>query len=90
MPPLAAYPNPFKGATSIQWQVRAAGRVNVSVFDAAGRRVTTLCNARLNPGGYSATWRGLDRNGRALAAGIYFLSLETQDSRLSRKILLTR
>ena len=88
--PLAAYPNPFKDATRVQWQVRVAGMVSVAVFDAAGRRVTTLCNSRLAPGSYSATWHGLDRNGRALAAGIYFLSLETENSRLSRKILLTR
>ena len=64
--PLAAYPNPFKGATRVQWQVRTTGMVSVAVFDAAGRRVTTLCNSRLNPGSYSATWRGLDRSGRAL------------------------
>jgi hypothetical protein len=88
--PLAAYPNPFKGATNVQWQVRAAGMVSVAVFDAAGRRVTTLCNAHLNPGSYSVTWRGRDRGGRSLAAGVYFLSLETEGGRLSRKILLTR
>jgi hypothetical protein len=88
--PLAAYPNPFRGTTRVQWQVRAADMVRVTVYDAAGRRVTTLCNSRLSPGSYAATWRARDDAGRAVSAGVYFLSLETEQGRLSRKLLLTR
>jgi hypothetical protein len=88
--PLAAYPNPFKGATRVQWQVRTAGMVSVAVFDAAGRRVTTLCNSRLSPGSHSATWRARDNAGREVSAGVYFLSLETEQGHLSRKLLLAR
>jgi hypothetical protein len=88
--PFAVSPNPFRGTTRVRWQVRTTGKVNVAVFDVAGRAVNTLCNSRLNPGSYTATWNGCDDNGRALAAGIYFLSLETENSRLSRKLLLTR
>ncbi len=83
-------PNPSQGATRVQWQVRAAGKVTVAVFDAAGRRVTTLCNSQLNPGPYTATWKARDNAGRAVPAGVYFLSLETEQDRFSRKLLLTR
>jgi hypothetical protein len=87
---LLASPVPSRGATLVQWQVRTEGMVNVAVFDAAGRRVGTLCNSRLNPGSYSATWRGLNNNGRDAAAGLYFCRVSTPEGSLERKLILTR
>ena len=34
-------------------------------------------------------WNGTDCEGRRLAAGVYFYTLETGDKRLSRKVVLT-
>lgn len=88
--PFAVSPNPSRGATRVQWQVRVAGMVKVAVFDAAGRRVATLFNSRLNPGSYRATWRGLDNRGQEAAAGLYFCRVSTADGSRERKLILTR
>jgi predicted outer membrane repeat protein len=70
-------PNPFNPATVIRFELAAAGRVQLALFDARGRRVTDLLDGgeRQDAGEHQLTWRGLDRRGRAIASGVYFLQL---------------
>lgn len=41
------------------------------------------------PGRYTTRWNGRDDEGRRLAAGVYFYSLDAGERRLSRKVVLT-
>ncbi len=88
--PLAAYPNPFRDKALIRCQIPVAGRVSLRVLDATGREVTEICNRRLAANTYTFTWNGSDRDGRAVAAGVYFYELETPNSTLHQKVTLLR
>ena len=63
-------PNPFNPTTTISYQISAVGEVRLEVYDALGRKVTTLVDRPQSAGAYTA-----DFNGSSLASGIYFYRL---------------
>ena len=87
---LVAYPNPFNPATTIEYDVAAAGRVTMVAYDAAGRRVATLVDEEKNAGHHTVTWRGANDDGRTLASGVYLLSLNGPGSHATRKVVLLK
>ncbi len=85
----ALWPNPAGGPTRIAWSIDRGARVELSVFDLAGRRVRTLARGRFGAGSYSARWDGRDAHGRRVASGVYFVRLDTPlGTRLSRVTML--
>ncbi len=83
-------PNPFSRSTGIHYQLARAGRTRLSVFDAAGREVSTLVNSEQNRGAYTVTWNGTDMRGRSVPRGIYFLRFAAPECTMQRKLTLTR
>jgi hypothetical protein len=85
---LGATPNPFGDETGVRWTLSRAARVRVDVFDVRGRRVATLLDAARPAGPGEIRWPGADRNGHAVAAGVYFVRVqalgETQTGRVVR------
>jgi hypothetical protein len=72
-----ASPNPFRETTSFAFTLPEAGRVCLSMHDAAGRHVATLVDETLPAGSHRTAWDGLARTGLRVAAGVYFARLET-------------
>lgn len=84
-------PNPFHGATQLRFDVPAnGGRSVVAVFDLQGRRVSTLADGERAAGRHTLAWDGRDTSGRAVAAGVYFVRLETSQVTETRKLILLR
>ena len=69
------YPNPVRNEAIIQYEIPAAGAVSVSIFDILGREVRTLVDESVRAGKHSITWDARDNNGRALASGMYLVTL---------------
>ena len=66
------YPNPFTSATTLRYSLRAASRINLEVFDVAGRSVEKLIQDKeQGPGTYS-----IDFNSGTLSSGMYIYELE--------------
>jgi hypothetical protein len=87
---LGAYPNPFNPHVAIRFSLATPQRAKITVFDVAGRQVAVLADGRF-PGGYSeVVWRGLDRDGRPAASGIYFALMEASEYSQSLKLVLLR
>jgi hypothetical protein len=83
----APRPNPFSGRVSLNYEVPRAARVELRVFDAAGRQVACLADGLHQPGRYTANWRTETAH---LTAGIYFAKLlvsDTGESRVRKLIL---
>jgi flagellar hook assembly protein FlgD len=70
-----AYPNPFNPRTTLRFDTPAANHIDLSVYDAAGRRVRTLRSGVIPQGRWSIVWDGTDEHGRQLASGVYFVKL---------------
>jgi hypothetical protein len=80
-----AYPNPARGAVSLAYSLPADGRVELSVYDLAGRRVATLVDAEQAAGRHETTW---DCTG--VPSGVYLYSLRTTAGSLTRRLVVSR
>jgi flagellar hook capping protein FlgD/IPT/TIG domain-containing protein/alginate lyase len=84
------YPNPFGARTNVRFDLPRPGEVRLTIYDLMGRAVRTLVDGSLPAGRYEASWDALDREGNAVASGVYLLRLEAQDFRATRKLLRVR
>jgi len=86
-----ARPNPFRTRTTIAFSLPEAGRVDLVVYDVAGRLIRRLHDgASLPAGPHEVTWEGLDQGGRAVAPGVYYYRLESGDRSVTRRMLRLR
>jgi hypothetical protein len=70
-------PNPFRGLTTIRYELPAPATVSLTVHDVAGRKVATLVDSeRKGAGRYGAHWDGRDDAGRRVASGVYFYRID--------------
>jgi hypothetical protein len=83
-------PNPFNPSTTIAFDVPAAGRARLEVFDVRGRHVRSLLDADVQSGAHTARWDGRDGDGRRVGSGIYFYRLEAANATRVRKMVLAQ
>lgn len=79
-------PNPSAASSHLEFALPTASSVDLSVFDAAGRRVTTLFHGDLPAGRRTVSWDGREADGRTVAAGLYFARLSTSVGTVARRI----
>ena len=80
------YPNPFNGCTSISFEIKQAGKVDLSVYDIAGKFVVKLINEYLKPGFHSIIWDGYTNSKQSLSSGVYFYKLKVGCKSVTRKM----
>jgi len=82
----APSPNPARAAARLEMALAASAQVDVSVFDAAGRRVRVLAHGTLAEGRHPIAWNARDERGARARAGVYFVRAsdgsETRTQRL--------
>jgi hypothetical protein len=84
-------PDPFTVGTFLRFEVLDAERpTRLRVVEVGGRRVATLVNERLPVGRHNRAWDGRSETGRSVAAGVYFVVLETGDRRFFERIVKVR
>ena len=82
-------PNPTRGVARVEFAVPREARVEIAVFDVAGRRVATLADDRFEPGRYQLQWDG-EARGRSVVPGVYFVRFASADVRGARRIVVVR
>nr|MBC8425482.1 T9SS type A sorting domain-containing protein [bacterium] len=87
-PTLDARPNPFNPLTTLSYELDAAGPVDLSVYDPAGRWVRTLVARTQAAGPHDAVWCGRDHAGARVPSGTYVVRLRTRGGDVSRKVTL--
>jgi len=85
---LNIYPNPFFNSTVIRYTVPSEGRVNLKVFDVQGRNVADLINNTQKPGQYRIIWSGRNTQDKHLSAGVYFLELNINRIKLTKRVIV--
>lgn len=86
----AVSPNPAHGATHVAFDLPRAGDVDLSVYDAQGRRVATLLRATMAGGRQAARWDGTNEAGTRAAAGLYFVRLTANGHTDTKRVVLER
>ena len=87
---LEAFPNPFVDKMQLRIDLPASGKINLSVFNLQGQRVSVLANEVLDAGVHQLEWDGRSDSGRALPAGVYFARLQAESGEARLQLVLTR
>ena len=84
-------PNPLNPVGVLTFATSRQGRVKVTMFDVNGRLVRTLVDsASLAPGSHKVSIDGRDRQGKALASGVFFYRVETVEGSAGGRIALLK
>ncbi|MBM3323729.1 T9SS type A sorting domain-containing protein, partial [candidate division WOR-3 bacterium] len=84
-----ARPNPFTGSTVICAVPRAAGEVELRIFDGSGRLVHSTSQVAVK-GRVAFNWNGRSGTGEVLSPGIYFYRLDGAGLKALGKLVLSR
>ncbi|MGE5682141.1 MAG: T9SS type A sorting domain-containing protein [Bacillota bacterium] len=82
---LSAYPNPFNPATTLEFNIPAEGRVELKIYDALGKEVTTLVNEVKKEGIYKVQFIA-----SSLPSGIYLCRMNAGKYSVTKKIVLLK
>ena len=76
--------------TSIKFQIPQAQEVSLIIYNTLGQKVATLLDGQQRAGGHRANWNGIDSRGNAVASGIYFYQLKTENWSRTMKMMLLK
>jgi hypothetical protein len=87
---LPGAPNPFRDRLWIGFDLARAGRADLSLYDATGRRVRLLAAGWHPAMRHMLTWDGRDAGGRLLPSGVYFLRLNASGTEETQRLIRIR
>ena len=92
---LANFPNPFNPETWIPYHLSNDAEVTLHIYAVNGTLVRTLALGHQPAGRYqnrsrAAYWDGKNAFGEAVASGVYFYTLTTEDFTATRKMLIRK
>ena len=79
------FPNPISGTSEVVYTLASPGDVELTVFDALGRRVAELADARQPEGTHTA-----QIDARALSPGVYVIRLRAGGETRSTRVTIVR
>jgi hypothetical protein len=79
----SVYPNPFNEQVTCYLQFQRATRVNVSVYDKAGRKVREIYHGPVLAGNARLYWDGRDKNHNKIIPGEYFINISIKNYGIS-------
>jgi hypothetical protein len=83
-----AYPNPFNGYTTIQFNISPHDVVEAQIYDALGRLVKTFESFEYSSG--KIIWNSSAGKKKELSSGLYIFVLRTKENLYSKKLLLLK
>ena len=81
------YPNPFNPSTTIKFSLPADSRVAINIYNILGERITELINGDYKAGFYKVQFNSANLS---LASGIYFYTIESQNFKAVKKMILMK
>ena len=84
------FPNPFNPSTIIEYRLPHRSRVEISVYNVVGEKITTLVSDVKAAGDYRVRWNGKNRQGNPVSGGLYFYVMKAGDFRATGKMLLIK
>ncbi|MBL0340544.1 MAG: T9SS type A sorting domain-containing protein [Bacteroidetes bacterium] len=78
------YPNPFTGASTVDYMLPIGGNVTITISNVLGQEIAVPVNGSKDAGAHSFTI-----NSRDFGAGIYYYTLEFEGQKITRKLIIT-
>lgn len=82
-----AYPNPFRGNTSIDLEIKQGESGYFTIYNLLGQAVYSQ---NLSEGNITVKWNGTDKNGNRLGSGVYFYKLTTPSTSQTKKMVIMK
>ena len=83
------FPNPFNPTTKISYSLKDKGQVSLNVFNILGKHVLTLVNDNLSAGNYEVEF-STNNDKNILPSGVYIYTLNSNNTRISKKMILMK
>jgi hypothetical protein len=84
------YPNPFNSTTWFRYQIPTGDFVRLSVYNLLGQEIKSLVLEKQSAGFYTVQWDGTNREGIAVASGIYIYRLQVGTFIQTRRMVLLK
>jgi hypothetical protein len=84
------YPNPFNLSTTVSFELKTSGYVELGIFDLLGNTIRTLYQGDKSAGMYEYSWDGTDTNASIVPSGIYFVRLAFNGIVQTKKMVLVK
>lgn len=84
------FPNPFNPITSIKYAIPRGSIVKITVYDIRGNIIKSINNEYQSPGLKTVLWDATNNVGALVSAGLYIYSIEAEDFRQTRKMILLK
>jgi hypothetical protein len=81
-------PNPTVDGGTLRFRLPNARRVEITLYDVAGRRVARLADGVMEAGEHSVRWARTDDHGHRVAAGIYRALLKSEGVERTLNVVL--
>ena len=81
-------PNPFVDITTIKYFVPVTTQIKIAVYDITGKQVAVLFDGIQSAGHHTAFLSTEGTNGKAIPAGVYIYTLESNDITLQQKMII--
>jgi len=79
------YPNPFNPITKIKYSIKTKSKVHLIIYDLLGNEIQTLIDDIKNSGDYE-----IEFNASKLSSGIYFYKLISENSSITKKLVVLK
>jgi photosystem II stability/assembly factor-like uncharacterized protein len=86
----AGYPNPFQETTTIGYSLMRDADVEITIYNALGRRVVTLADGHAVAGTHALPWNGRDASGTPVGSGVYWVRFESDGEAQSKPLVVSR
>jgi hypothetical protein len=84
---MECYPNPFNGKLNIYYRINERSNIHVTIYDLSGKVIKSFEYEQKNPGQHQLIWDTKNNNGDAVATGLYFVSLSSENRTTNKKVL---
>jgi hypothetical protein len=84
------YPNPFNAQTEIRFFCPTAAKVTLEIYNLLGQKINTLLWHESIQGWKKVKWDATDVRGFSVPSGIYLCTLNFNEKKFTRKLILIR
>ena len=79
------FPNPFNNETTIKYQLVAAGKVTIDIYNNTGQLVSRILNNYREPGYHSIKWKA-----NSQTSGVYFVKMSVNNFTSTKKCIVLK